>query len=204
MNYLEIKTLFNNILNRRDITPSLTTQFVDMGLRKVQRVLRVPPMETTVTFTVDDAYAGVPVPNDMVELISLDTQESDQPRALRKVSLQAALLAARYPGLPEVYARQAGFYIVGALPSVDTVFYLTYYQAIPDFTDDTSTNWLSNVAPDLLAYAALTYAADYYLDDRKTVFDTKFVELADELQSQANMDDMAGQTISATYQYDLD
>ena len=40
---------------------------------------------------------------------------------------------------------------------------------------NSDTNALTVTAPDLLIYAALTYAADYYLDERAGIFEQKFL-----------------------------
>ena len=38
-------------------------------------------------------------------------------------------------------------------------------------TSDSDTNMLTNIASDLLTYTALSYAADYFLDERGAVFE---------------------------------
>ena len=45
MNYGDLKTHFNDLLNRTDITSTLTTRFIDQGLARIQRQLRIPTME---------------------------------------------------------------------------------------------------------------------------------------------------------------
>ena len=39
---------------------------------------------------------------------------------------------------------------------------------------NTDENDLAAVAPDLIIYGALGYAADYYLDERRDIFEAKF------------------------------
>jgi|TARA_B100000497_G_C7381248_1_gene244194 hypothetical protein len=68
---------------------------------------------------------------------------------------------------------------------------------------DSDENALAKVAPDLLIYAALTYAADYYLDTRSDIFETKFNQFLLEVQEQANDQETNGgvQSIQPTYTF---
>ena len=50
-------------------------------------------------------------------------------------------------------------------PSDGTIT-LDYYGELDAFTSDASETTLSKIAPDLIIYAGLTFAADYYLDER--------------------------------------
>ena len=50
------------------------------------------------------------------------------------------------------------------------------------------------MAPDLAIYAGLTFAADYYLDQRAEIFEQKFRLFMDELQEQADDQELSGGT----------
>ena len=82
------------------------------------------------------------------------------------------------------------------LCSITTVNLTRWWQTL------TRTIW-AEVAPDLIIYGALTFAADYYLDERAQVFESKFQTFLAELQEQANDQELNGgiQAIqpSATY-----
>ena len=52
MNYGDLKSHFNDLLNRTDITSTLTTRFIDQGLARIQRQLRIPTMEKQQVFTI--------------------------------------------------------------------------------------------------------------------------------------------------------
>ena len=71
MNYGDIKTHFEALLNRSDITPILTTNFIDQGIARIQRQLRTPLNENIVTYTITTQTPSVTVPNDFLEIISL-------------------------------------------------------------------------------------------------------------------------------------
>ena len=64
---------------------------------------------------------------------------------------------------------------------------------------DTDTNWITQVAPTLLVYAALSYAADYFLDDRKQMFEASYVQIAEQMQLMALQDELQNASISPAY-----
>ena len=68
---------------------------------------------------------------------------------------------------------------------------------------NTDENTLAAVAHDLIIYSALTYAADFYLDERAPLFETKYNQFLSEIQEQANDQEMNGgiQSIQPTYTY---
>jgi hypothetical protein len=68
-------------------------------------------------------------------------------------------------------------------------------------TSDSEENLLAQIAPDLIMYAALTYASDYYLDERSSVFDNKYMTFMSEIQEQANDQELTGsiQSIRPSY-----
>ena len=76
--------------------------------------------------------------------------------------------------------------------SGDLVLY--YYGEFAPMTADTDENDLAAVAPDLIIYGALTYAADFYLDERRDIFEAKFQQFLSELQEQANDQELNGGT----------
>ena len=45
MNFGDLKAHFNDLLNRSDITTTLTTRFIDQGIARIQRQLRIPANE---------------------------------------------------------------------------------------------------------------------------------------------------------------
>ena len=71
MNYGDLKTHFNNVLNRSDITTALTTTFIDQGIARVQRQLRTPMQEALTTYSLSSQTEYITLPNDFIEIISL-------------------------------------------------------------------------------------------------------------------------------------
>ena len=71
MNYGDLKSHFNDLLNRSDITSTLTTRFIDQGIARVQRQLRTPMSERVLNITITSADCKPDTAADFLEIISL-------------------------------------------------------------------------------------------------------------------------------------
>ena len=71
MNYGDLKSHFNDLLNRTDISATLTARFIDQGLARIQRQLRVPVMEKQQVYTVSGQITEVTLPSDFIEIINI-------------------------------------------------------------------------------------------------------------------------------------
>tara|TARA_B110000444_G_C18808718_1_gene581397 strand:- start:258 stop:869 length:612 start_codon:yes stop_codon:yes gene_type:complete len=200
MNYGDIKTHFEALLNRSDITTALTTTFVDQSIARIQRQLRTPLNESVTTYTISGQTASVTLPNDFLEIISVYLGAMELSRVPMSKFRQYA--ANSYAGNPVAFARQQSKLQLHPQPSTgDLVLY--YYSEFPAMTANSDENSLAAVASDLIIYGALTFASDYYLDERGTLFEEKFNQFLLEIQEQANDQELNGgvQVIqpSATY-----
>jgi len=191
VNYGDLKTHFNNVLNRSDITTSLTTTFIDQGIARIQRQLRTPMQEKLTTYTISSQTAFVELPNDFIEIISLYYDNTEISRI--PMSRFRALNKNTYAGTPQSFTRQQEKLYLYPQPSSGEVI-LYYYGEFPALSSDTAENALTKVAPDLIIYSALTYAADYYLDERAVQFEQKYQGFMLELQEQANDQEVNGGT----------
>src|SRR6185503_18957798 len=100
MNYGQLREQFEGLLKRRDMTPSQSETFLQQAVSRVQRVLRIPPMEKSVSVTYDGVTyqdGEIPIPNDYLRMIALTvTTPSGHERVLRLKDLQTLLDLARY------------------------------------------------------------------------------------------------------------
>jgi hypothetical protein len=93
-------------------------------------------------------------------------------------------------GHPTVYTRiGASFLIKPTLAEGDQIVML-YYAAQPVLVADEDINFFGLTAPDLIIYGALSYACDYFVDDRTGAFEQRFKQLYDDLDEQGRMTDM--------------
>lgn len=199
MNLGDIRTHFKSVLNRSDITDALANTFIDQGIARVQRSLRIPSMEKHYSYSIIAATTTVTLPNDFLESISLyyDGQQ------LKKVTLEEILERQKVgeQGPPDYFCRQGGSYLLSPAPTTGTLI-LDYYAQFPDMVLDNDENILAQVGSDLIIYAALTYAADYFIDERSPVFEQKFNQFMGEIQEQSNDAELSGnmQAIRPAYQ----
>lgn len=200
MNYGDIKSHFNDLLNRSDITATLTTRFIDQGISRIQRQLRTPLNENLNTYTISSQTGSFTLPNDFLEIISLYYDEYE----LQRIPMAKYRAVATNPtaGNPTTFTRQQSNLLVHPQPTTGSLV-LYYYGEFAPMSADSDENALAAVAPDLIIYAGLTYAADYYLDERAPIFEQKFNQFLTEIQEQANDQEMNGgiQAIQPTYTY---
>ena len=189
MNYGEAKAQFQALLNRRDITPSLVTTFMKSSIQRVQRVLRIPMMEKAIRITVGTDFDGLTIPGDFLQLISMTANGSQ----LRQASLDEVLrIQENETGEPRVFHRLLNKFLIAPNPSVGTQIRVDFIADFGEITSDADEPTLLEVAPDLVIYGALVFAANYYLDQRIETFETTFQTLLAEYMAQAYDDAMAG------------
>jgi len=200
MNYGDIKSHFNDLLNRSDITTALTTRFLDQGIARIQRQLRTPMNEKVRNYSITSQTASVTVPNDFIELVSLYYDD----RELRRLPMSAfrPMVSSAYEGKPIYFTRQQADLLLHPQPASGTLT-MIYYGEFDAMSADSDENILAKAAPDLVVYGGLTFAADFYLDNRAEVFEQKFNQFLGEVQEQANDQELSGGTnsIRPAYEY---
>lgn len=207
MNYLQVKTQFQAVLNRRDITATLTENFIQQAIQRAQRLLRVPAMEKSVVITYLKADESLDIPGDLLQFINVFwTNNGDgvtvplQIIKLERTDIGNIRTLRVGVNTPSAYARQIDQIVVGPQPISDGALRIDYYANFPNLSADTDSNWLTNIAPDIIIYGALSFAADYFLDNRKDSFEQRFQEGLAELTNQAVMDELAaGAAVQPAY-----
>tara|TARA_R110001632_G_scaffold92325_2_gene197418 strand:+ start:2578 stop:3180 length:603 start_codon:yes stop_codon:yes gene_type:complete len=198
MNYGSIRTHFKALLNRSDITDALADTFIDQGIARIQRTLRIPSMETQNTYNFSSQTTKVTLPSDFLEAIDIYYGSGDLTRLPMREMQEIS--QGNETGSPQYFAREGSTLLLYPQPSSGSLI-LNYYASFEELTTDSSVNNLSNIGSDLIIYAALTYASDYYIDERSPVFDAKYMTFMSEIQEQANGQEMTGsiQSIRPSY-----
>jgi len=200
MNYGDLKAHFNDLLNRSDITAALTTRFIDQGIARIERSLRTPMQEKVKNYNISGATTEITLPTDFLETISLYANEYELQRITMKKYRELANNA--YEGNPQYYVREQEGLKLFPQPTSGTMT-LYYYGTFDALSADSDENILTKVAPDIAIYAGLTFAADFYLDERAEIFEQKFRLFMGELQGQADDQELSGgtQAIRPAYEY---
>ncbi len=187
MNKSQIRSQFLALLNRNDCSNELADTFLEQGLARIQRTLRVPPMEKMETYTINDVTPGsLTLPEDFLNIKYLYCDGT----LLEYVDIGRLLSQPQYIDTPSMYTRVQGSLRLSPTPPEGATVVMVYYGEIPDLTEDTSENFVTVVAPDLLIYGSLSYAADYFIDERKPLFEETYGRVYNELTEQALLTEM--------------
>lgn len=187
MNKQGIRNQVKALMNRNDFTDALADTFIDQATARIQRTLRIPPMEKVELYTITDVAPDTLIlPNDFLSVKHLYADTT----MLEYVDLGKFLSTQTTVGVPKMYSRIQGTIKIKPTPVEDSVVTLVYYGEIPDLVNNTDETWLSAIASDLLIYGALTFAADYFVDERKAAFEERFAQIYGELEEQARIGEM--------------
>jgi hypothetical protein len=203
MNYGELRAAFEARLKRRDLAVGASADYIQLGLSRIQRTLRVPAMEATAVVTIDEDYdpdVGFEIPSDLLSLISVSTQHG----SIRRTGIDEVLARLTETGVPRIFAQRGGAYILAPYPLDSDEIRIDYHAEFDALEDDEDDNFLSIIAPDLILYAALVYAADDFLDRRGERWAANYEALLQELQSQAAADELSSAVVSPTYFFEAD
>lgn len=200
MNLGAIRTHFKALLNRSDITDALANTFIDQATARIQRTLRIPSMERRHSYSILAPTGSVVLPNDFLEGIDLVYDNHTLSRLPMGDMLDRKKTGES--GSPHFFTREGGKFLISPSPSSGSLV-LNYYAQFTAMSSDTDENNLAAVGSDLIIYGALTYAADYYLDERATLFEQKYNQFLNEIQDQANEAEITGslQAVRPTYNF---
>jgi hypothetical protein len=207
MNYVQVKAKFTGLMNRRDLTSntSLVETFMQDAITRIQRELRIPAMEKALNITWTEALypnGNLPIPDDLLELKEITYVDACNGYTLREEALSLVMRENIIPGHPTVFARRGAYYLLGNRPTAGDQLGVDYYAEFDALEEDSDTNFLTLAASDMLAYAACVEAATYFKDERLGVFDGKYNQCLEAIQSQADMDELTvGAAVAPTYHF---
>lgn len=187
MNFAELRSTFEGLLKRRDLTSTQRDSWLNAAIDDVEDLVKVPPMIATVVTPMQAEFNGtLPIPSDYLKLHNITVGSC----VLRKKSLETVLaLRACGVGTPTIFCERGQSWWFAPVPGTDTEFQIDYYQEIPHLSAADDENWLSNVKPYAIIDGALVRAARHFVDRRLPDFVQAFT---DELQTmQARSDDDA-------------
>lgn len=207
MNYGELKADFLGLLKRRDLTDAQADNFIRKAVNRVQRVLRIPPMEKSIAVIYDGEQftdGQLPIPADYLRLISLSaTPPGGTERELTQSDLQSVLDLRTRTGRPTHFVRRGGYWSLAPIPEIGTKFRIDYYDEFPALTAGAD-NYLTNGAADMVTSAALVFACSHFNDKRKLDFEADFQTVKQEIEDQAAQDALINASVAATYQFPED
>jgi hypothetical protein len=205
MNYQELQTLFKQRLNRRDVTQTLVDGFISHSIQRTQRLLRTPGSESAAIISLSDGEAELSIPGDYLKMVNVFVDDGEP---LVRTDLTTVIRASRYPGTPRFYARNREKLVLGPRPSGASQVTLVYHANFAALTNPTDSNWLTEIAPDVILDGALAKACEHFSDPRLDRFESSFVTAIVDLNTQAQDDELAnaqmGTGYSLNFSEDLD
>jgi len=199
MTYGELQDLFKKRLNRRDVTPSLVESFIRDAIQRTQRLLRTPGSEVAAEVTITEEYDGVAVPGDFLQLVSMVAND----RELTRVSLPEVLRYARNPGEPRFFARNRAKFILGPRPAPGSTVYIVYHADFSTLSDPEDTNWLTEIAPDVIIDGALADACAHFNDPRVDRFEAGFTTAIADLNLMAQAEELTNAAVAPSWSFDF-
>lgn len=188
------------MLNRRDVTPSQVDMFLKQAIQRAQRLLRVPASEKLLTTPVTNPFSGLAIPGDFLKLVSLSSDGIE----ISRNSLPVVQQAAKNNGQPEFYARYGSKFLIGPVPYEGTTLDLVYSADFTNLESDSSENFLTLIAPDVIIYGALSYACGHFSDPRKETFEQEFVKAIVDINNQASEDELTNAQVAPSYNLNFD
>lgn len=210
MNYGELKAQFLGLLKRRDLTDTQAETFLQQAVARVQRTLRIPPMEKSIIVTYDGVSftnGELPIPTDYLRLIGITATVPGGDEAEVKQKDLATVLRDRSgdaTGCPRSFVRRGPLWQFGPSPTVGTSFRIDYYDEFPTLSNPGDTSYLTKGAEDLVIYGALSYAGDWFIDKRTDRWEARFQTITGEIEAQASMDTLINAEASAAYEFPED
>lgn len=202
MTLAELTTQFQSLMNRTDLkqNAALASTFLTQAILRIQRELRAPLQEATILYSIPDTYdpaVGLAIPNDLLELISLNVGPHQEYELQRGQFSTVKSLAVNDTGNPLKFARLGGNWTLGPSPAVGDTVMIQYYASFPALVNPTDTNVLTLVAWDAPLYAALSAACDFYNDERVDKFEKRYNQILQNLQNMADGDELTADAAMA-------
>ena len=194
--YSTLQTEIANWLHRSDLTTYIQT-FISLGEDRIYRDLRVGAMETALSDTISSGVIAVPA--DYLELKFAYVVDTNS-YILQRLTPDA--LYQRYPertssSSPRYIAREGTNFIFGPYPNSNYTIKGVYYARLTKLSDSNTTNWFITDAPNLLLFSSLCEAAPFMQnDDRIGIWESKYNEIAQRVQTEDDREELSGGAIS--------
>ncbi|MFK5596843.1 hypothetical protein ACFZ8E_07540 [Methylobacterium sp. HMF5984] len=184
----DIRARVIDSLKRRDVPLATLDRFITDGIRRIQFNLRTPLSEAQAEVVTSGSFTGkVNVPNDLLNLISLQVNGMELTQRsvseVRRVQTQVGI------GQPTYYCRVENQFLIAPLPGPGALVHIDYHQDFAALVNETDTNPLIDVCPQLVTWGALINAGDWSLDPaRQAAWAQGFATAFAEIQEQADRD----------------
>lgn len=164
-NYKDLKDAAMMFLNRNDqATRDMLPNFVNFAEKQFTRLIKLPYYETMLSFTFDENFNYIVIPQDYLSAISIAINNKPYSR----VDVETFyLLASDERNNKRVFTRKGEQIHFLPEPKPGDVVELIYNQDIPEMNFDDDQPYSLLIAPDILLYLVLRHASIWLRDDEQ-------------------------------------
>jgi hypothetical protein len=187
--FADLKTSIANYLNRSDLT-SVIPDFITLTEAKLNRILRIRPMQKRVSTTLTSGDAFVDLPNDFLEATQIFI-DSNPNKVLNYVNANQIELenTQETSGTPSQYTITGDEFQLSPIPDSNYTLKISYYAKIPALSTENTSNYLLASYPQVYLYGSLLEAQPYIVNDERI---TVWMSLFNEAVQLINRDDEQG------------
>lgn len=171
--YTDLVAAIGDWLDRDDLA-ARAPDFIRLAEVRLNRLLDDPEMEVSASLVGN----GAALPDDFGAMVSIGTADGN---TLSPITNAAYAALRPSSGVSRYYTIREGavYYYPGAVNVT-----LIYRRSIPALSNDNSTNWLLERAPDVYLYGALVQASAFLAEDERIgLWKAALDEAIDELKS---------------------
>lgn len=163
MNYAQLQTALFAWANKAEAEPMIP-MFIALAEADMNRRLRSRQMLASVSESVTGETLTLPADFLAISSVNLDGNDGE-PAFIDVDGFNAQRQRYAATGRPALYTIQGG--VLRFLPALgDAVMVnLAYYASLAPLSDDVTTNWVLEKAPDAYLYGALVQAGDFLVND---------------------------------------
>jgi hypothetical protein len=162
--YSWLKKAIAGWLSRSNLTARIP-DFITLAEGRINRKLRVREMESLATGTLSGQTLAPPA--DMLEIQRLAVYPGQREVELEYTAPKNMAKFGTETGQPIYFTTLNQSLYLAPIPDAEYDYKLFYFQKIPPLSDENTSNWLLESAPDVYLYAALLEAEPYVKNDKR-------------------------------------
>lgn len=185
MNLGQIRSLVIGKLRRTDAETSPINDYINLAVDRLARSVRIPSQEAMVIEPTSNG--SIFIPSDLMEIKDLLVDDGNPEPLDRANSIREIIKRRRCGGTVAThYLRLGNTLQFAPSPPDATDVYLVHWKEPQVLSLVTDTNAFTQVAADSVVYGALVECADFFIDDRKDVWEAAFQQRLGELINNKN------------------
>ena len=191
--YSTLQTAVANWLDRDDLSARIP-EFIALNEAIFNRILRIRPMETTVTASTTGGTKSYDLPTGYVQMRQIHLNTSPiTPLQYLTPEMMYRVWAGSSSGKPHSYTIIGDKIFFGQTPDSAYDYVITYYKKFDSLSDSTTTNWVILNAADVYLYGTLLQAEPFLNNDQRIpVWERGLRQALSDLQEQDDKDRHSG------------